>query len=92
MKRFLVDATLIAILVIVGSSWKNDTASSVDEQIQQFEQADVIPWDTTKQAKSFYEIEENKSSSFALSMSNLIVEGVRVGTIAVTDFFTALLV
>ena len=46
----------------------------------------------TQEVNGIYAIEENKSPSLALSMSRFIVDAVTTGTLAFTDFFTALLV
>lgn len=94
MKRFLMDAALIALLIIVGSTFKEGSSREVEEQITTFEhdQQLFLPWTGSQGENSFYTIEENKASSFAMFITNLIIGGVRTGTLAITDFFTALLV
>ncbi len=94
MKRFLIDAALIALLIIVGSTFKEGSSSEVEKQITTFEhdQQLALPWTDPQGENSFYIIEENKASSFAMFVSDLIVGGVQAGTLVITEFFTALLV
>ncbi len=94
MKRFLFDAALIAMIIIIGSSLKEVSVQDMNDKIEDFElqQQAGLPWKSQKDEDPFYTIDENKASSFALFMSNMIVDSVRIGTLAVTDFFTALLV
>lgn len=94
MKRFLFDAALIAMIIIIGSSLKEVSVQDMNDKIEDFElqQQAGLPWKSQEDEDSFYTIDENKASSFALFMSNMIVDSVRIGTLAVTDFFTALLV
>ena len=93
MKRFLADAALIVVLVLIGSSLRSTPAAPVEERIDAFEQSlhTDVPWEE-EEVNGFYAIEENKASSLALSMSRFIVAAVTTGTLAFTDFFTALLV
>ena len=94
MKRFSAEAALIVLLVIIGSSLKSDPGIDVDTRIEEFEHQlhRDAPWEETGQEESFYAVEENKASSLALSLSQMIIEGVGFGTLALTDFFTALFV
>ena len=95
MKRFLADAALICLLVMLGSFMKDQQSADIGNQIEVFEkQVNMeINWEDTKENRvSFYDTQENKAGNLAWKTSDLVVKGVSVVIVSVTDFFTAIVV
>lgn len=95
MKRFLADAALICLLVMLGSFIKDQRAADIDNQIEVYEKQVNMEkaWEDTKENRtSFYDTTENKAGNLAWKTSDLVVKGVSVFIVSVTDFFTAILV
>ena len=95
MKRFAADVLLIFGLIFLGTMLEGameEPAEDVDAQITQFEDQVSLQrsWQGEKSEPMFYDIQENKASSFAADTSDLILRGIREVTLSLTDFFTAL--
>lgn len=95
MKRFLADAALICLLVMLGSFMKDQQSVDIGNQIEVFEKQinTEKAWEDTKENRAtFYDTTENKAGNLAWKTSDLVVKGVSVVIVSVTDFFTAILV
>lgn len=96
MKRFLVDALLVLCIVCLGSLFREEQESAKQEtmetRIERFEQQLGLQqeWEGENAEPLFYEVQENKASSFAEGVSTCVVEVVKDVTLSLTEFFTDL--
>lgn len=97
MKRLLVDAIFIFILVALGTSLKDTSTTEIKEdlsnKVQTFEEDIAMhrtlktPDDTIK----LNNIEENKASSFARDTSNVIIDIMDTSLSVVSEVFHGIL-
>lgn len=70
MKRFLADAALIVVLVLIGSSLRSTPAAPVEERIDAFEQSlhTDVPWEE-EEVNGFYAIESAREDALFSSIA-----------------------
>lgn len=97
MKRLLIDAIFIFILVSLGSSMQKDSPAEIkenlDSQLQSFEE-DIAMHREIKEVKDpvkLNNITENKASSFAKETSDIVVEILDSSLSVVSEVFRGIL-
>lgn len=97
MKRLLVDAFFIFILVALGSALKDTSTNEIKEdltsKVESFEE-DIAMHRTIKTPENTIKlnnIEENKASSFARDTSNVIIDILDTSLSVVSEVFHGIL-
>ncbi len=97
MKRLLIDAIFIFVLVSLGSSLQNHSADDIKEdlhdQLQSFEEDVAMHREirTPKDTVKLNDITENKASAFAREASGLVIDVLDTSVSAVSEIFHGLL-
>ncbi len=89
MRRFLYDAILLTLLVLIGLSINTNDSNEIEEEIKQFEsniQNHQLIEKKSKQA-ALNQIEENGASEVAKSASILLKEWVTVSVESLSTIF-----
>lgn len=90
MRRFLVDALLVVLLVSLATYIQEpNTKEDIDEKIASFEQdvAQHKPADPKVEVTYLNEIEENKAAKFAKASSDIVIDVMDTSLTLVEEFF-----
>lgn len=93
MKRFIIDAVFVFILIAIGSTIQNTDTSSIkdnlNEQKESFEENIALhkPIEETDKKVTLNEIDENKASELAKNSSNFIVDVIDTSVSIVSEVF-----
>lgn len=91
MRRFLYDATLLILLLLIGLSIEDHSAETTQQKMNEFEmQIEKKKIQTKRESVSLNQIEDNNASALAKNTADVVKEVTGAGVSMIRELFEVL--